>query len=541
MTPAFLPSHFSVKRPRASRPRPLLCCSSSPPGNNDYLQSKVESHLLASEQTSSLTPSTPPHPPNALPVQLDLLNYHARFFSRRPQTRPTAIRFYRRCIDLNSADGRAWLGLARIHIVQGDIAAARGTFQAGAKASRENAHLLQGWGTLEQKQGAVQLAKKLYEGALRADPEHCASWVALGMWYRKVEKNISKAREMFKKGSEANPRNYYVWHAWGMLERDCRRFKVARECFRRGVEANPNNAATYVNWGTMEGKIGNNKKAVELFEKAHVANPRNTHAYVSHASAAERLGDVEKAVELLKTAIAIRPHDAAPRQSLGLVEWRRGNVERARAEFQDALRVNEGHVPSWNAWAKMERELGLVKRARELYQEAVWAGPRAKYVVRTWHAWAMMEREEGDVEAARRNFRHGLEVDDGNIALLSGLATLEAEEGNMERARDCLERCVRLMPGLKSTWTLYEELEREYGSEKRAELVYERRVVMGNQVEDRLIVSEAMPGDFKAGGMWFDAMELKPTDSAFESVWQSGGDIVTKGKRTKRGRSDKTD
>lgn len=395
----------------------------------------------------------------------------------------------------------------------------------GTNASRKNPHLLQAWGVLEEKQACWQRAKALYEAAVRADEAHCASWVALGLWYRKYEKDVTKARRMFKKGSEVNPRNYYVWHVWGILEKDCRRFKVARECFRRGVEANPNNAATYVTWGGLEDALGNGDKAIELFEKAHVANPRNTHAYVSHAVAAEKLGNVKKAVELLQTAIGIRSHDAAPRQMLGLVEWRRGDVERARGHFQRALKVNERHGPTWHAWAQMEQNLGLIDRARDLYQEAVWAAPRAAHVVRTWHAWATLELEHGNVDLARRYFAHGLEVDSSNVALLSGLATLEAQSENMGRARDCLEKCIRLMPDLRATWRLYEKLERKYGSAQRAQLVFERCVVTSQQVDQRLIVSEPLPGDYKAGGMWFDALELKPTDSAFEFVWKSGGKI----------------
>lgn len=465
------------------------------------------------------------HPPPALPVQLDLLNYHARIFSRRRPTRPAALRFYRRCIKLDSADGRAWLGLARIHIAEGDIESARRTFRAGTNASRKNPHLLQAWGVLEEKQGCWQRAKALYEAAIRADERHCASWVALGMWYRKYEKDTTKARQMFKRGSEADPRNYYVWHVWGTLEKECRRFKIARECFRRGVESNPNNAATYVIWGGLEDMLGNVNKAVALFERARIANPRNTHTYVSHALALEKLGNPEKAIELLQTAIEIRPHDAAPRQMLGLIESRRGNVERAREYFQESLKVNERHGPTWHAWAQMEQNLGLLDRARELYQESVWAAPRAPHVVRTWHSWAMLELEQGQVDVARRYFAHGLEVDGCNVALLSGLATLEAKAGNMGRSRDCLEKCIRLMPDLRSTWKLYEGLERKYGSMQRAQLVFERCVVTSQQVDQRLIVSEPLPGDYKAGGMWFDALELKPTDSAFELVSKSGGKI----------------
>lgn len=538
LAPAFCAFPLPTKRWRPFTAPPHLTprCAATPdqpaqPAQPDRsLQKKVESHLLDSEQRSDLIPPAS-HPPAALPVQLDLLNYHARVASRRRSTRPTAHRLYRRCISLNSADGRAWLGLARLRLADGDVTAARRTFRAGVSASRGNAHLLQAWGVLEERQGNPARAKGLYEAAVRADPAHCAAWVALGLWYRRFQNDVSEARNAFKQGAEADPNNYYVWHVWGMLERDCRRLPVARECFRRGVEANPNNAATYVAWGSLEDLLGNYNAAIDLFKRAHVASPRNTHAYVSHAVAAERGGDIAEAVSLLQTAIAIRPSDPAPRQTLGLVAFRSGDADSARAHFQAALDVDEKHGPTWHAWACVEQKLGQLDRARELFQEAIWAGPQSPHVVRTWHSWGMMELDDNNFEAARRNFAHGLEVDPTCIPLLTAAAKLEASVGNMPRARECMEKCIRLQPTLRSTWEKYEDLEREFGSAQRAQLVYERCVVTSKQVDARLIVSEALPGDFAAGGMWIDPLELSPTESAFKSM-QDVGNFVPQGKTT---------
>lgn len=461
-----------------------------------------------------------------LPVQLDLLNYHARVASRRRNTRARARGLYRRCVDINSADGRAWLGLAKLHLAEGDVANARKTFRGGVNSSRKNSHLLQAWGVLEEREGFVDRAKGFYEAAVRANPQHTPSWVALGLWYRRVRNDVVHAREMFRNGIEADPTNYYVWHVLGVLEKDCLQFPVARECFRRGVAANPNNAATYVLWGSLEDSLGNFAVAFELFQKAHVANPRNAHAYVSHAVCAERSGDVGKAISLLETAIEVRPNDPAPRQTLGLVHFRSGEVEQARAQFKAALRIDDKHGPTWHAWARVESALGLFERARELYQEAVWAAPESKHVVKTWHAWASLELEEGNCRVARRYFAHGLEVDSKSVPLLEGLATVEAMEGNMMQAREYFETCIRLQPSAKATWRLYEDLEREYGSAKRAQLVYERFVVTSKQVDERLVVGKPLPGDYAAGGMWIDALELKPTVSAFDSVGNIDTDQV---------------
>lgn len=477
-------------------------------------------------QNAPHIPTDPPKVPltplkqskQLLPVTLDLLNYHARTSSRKRHLHALASKLFRRCIVLSPTDGRAWLGLARLHASRGDIQSARRTFREAVAVCRKNPHLLQAWGVLEERQDAIDRAKGLYLAALRADPSHAPAWVALGLWHQRHTRDNSSARQAFQRGAKADPSNYYVWHVWGVLEKNCRRFPIARDCFQKGVAANPSNAATYVLWGSLEDECGNTGAAIKLFEKAHATAPNNLHAYLSHAVAAERSGDVRKALQLLRKAIQIRPDDAAPRQALGLLQFRAGKVEEARRTFKIALEKNPKHCPSYHAWARVECALGNLDSARKLFQESVWASPRSPNVVRTWHSWAMMEMNAGKFDVARRYFFHGLDVDDRSVPILIGIAMLEAKEGNMHRAREFMEKCVHYEPWRQSMWRAYQQLETQYGSSHRAQLVYERSVVVGQQVEERFKLADPLPGDFQGSGMWLDALELSPDKSAFDSV-----------------------
>lgn len=539
----FCPVPLLAKRPRAhpfshrlhpSTPRipSLAPCPSITrcvlDASDPSLAHKVETTLLATEQASDLSTGESRLPPRALPVALDLLNYHARVASRRPPSRDVADRLYRRCIDLNPADGRAWLGLARLRASVGNTDGARRTFRSAVSAAPGNPFILQAWGVFEERLRNLERAKNLYLAALRADPLHAPAWVALGLWHQRHANDISSARIAFRRGAQADPSNYYVWHVWGVLEKNCRRFPRARDCFRKGVSANPYNGATYVLWGSLEDEAGNNDIAMNLFEKAHTVNPRNMHAYLSHAVAAEKAGDLAKARKLLKRAIAIRPSDAAPRQLLGLLQFRQGDLSAARGTFEKALEKDPKHAPTWHAWARVECASGHHDRARKLFQEAVWVAPRALHVVRTWHSWAMMEMNLGRNEAARRFFAHGLDVNNRSVVLLTGVAELEAKEGNMSRAREYMERCVRLEPWRLSMWRLYQRLENNFGSAHRAQLVYERSVVIGQQVEERYKLSDPLPGDFQGSGMWIDALELPPDKSAFDSIGAGTTSVTSK-------------
>ncbi|PXF46043.1 hypothetical protein BWQ96_04218 [Gracilariopsis chorda] len=455
-------------------------------------------------------------PPQPLPLQLDLLNYHARRASRHAPDRAAAL--FQRALCINSADGRAWLGLARLQIAAGKPDAARETFRAAMRACPKNAHLLQAWGVLEQRQHAPTRARGLFRAAVRAHPSHAPSWVALALWYQRHAHDLTTARECLQRATEAQPHNYYAWQVWAQLESSVGNISKARHFFAQSLNVNARNAATYVAWACFEAAQNNLDMAVRMFEKAHKVSPRNVRAYVAHAAVAERAGSRKRAKELLTTALSIRPDQPGPRQMMALLQFREGRIQDARDHFRGALEVDRTHGATWHAWACVELSCGNVQRARELFQEAIWATPQSEHAVRTWHAWASLEMQERQFSAARRYFAHAMEIDSNSVPILNGMAKLEAMTGDMSRARQLLEQSIRLKPNLKSTWKLYEDLELAYGSVYRAQLVYERCVVFMRQVGERLVVSEALPGDFKAGGMWIDALELSPSESAFDKI-----------------------
>ncbi|CAN8064515.1 unnamed protein product [Agarophyton chilense] len=479
------------------------------------MTTKVEAHILREEQKPLyVPPSCTPSPP--LPLQLDLLNYRARRYMYRSPRRAAAL--FQRALLINSADGRAWLGLARLKEASRDYAQARRAFHDGVRACPQNAHLLQAWGVFEQRRRAIARAHGLFKAAVRAQPTHAPSWVALALWHQRYDKDYNRARKCVQKATEVQPHNYYAWQVWAQLESSLGNVQLARRYFEKSASVNANNAATLVAWACFEAVQSNFDMAIHTFEKAHKVSPRNVRAYVAHASVLERAGYRNRARNMLVRAMRQRPNEAGPRQMMGILEYRDGRAQVAREMFESALAVDRSHTPSWHAWACVELNCGNIERARDLFQHAIWAHPQSSHAVRTWHAWASLEMQQKQFGAARRYFAHAMEIDANNVAILTGMARLDAMTGDIVRARQLLEKSIRLKPYMKSTWKLYEDLELAYGSVHRARMVYERCVLYMRQVDQRLVVSDALPGDFRAGGMWIDALELSPNESAFDKI-----------------------
>jgi len=239
VSPILFPS-FPSNRPTSplsrTRPPPRCCFNERLKAHNDSLTRKVEESLLDAEQAPPPPSPSKPHP---LPMQFELLAYHARNLARSKATRPSAESMYQRILHHDRTDGRAWIGLARLRFTDARYEDARATFREGSRSSLRNPHLLQAWGVFEERCGDTSRALSLFEAAVAADVNHCPSWVALGLWYQRYPRDYSKSAYCFSRGAEANPNNYYVWHVWGMLERQRQNYPAARRYFKKGIQANP--------------------------------------------------------------------------------------------------------------------------------------------------------------------------------------------------------------------------------------------------------------------------------------------------------------
>lgn len=528
---------YRTKRPRSSALiAPRCCVRDAYQSHRKSLTEKVEESLMEDEQAP---PAPTPTIPRPLPLQNILLNYHARNLARAKASRPSAADMYLRILRNDRTNGRAWIGLARLRAKDGRTEAAREAFAEGARCCTGNPYILQAWGVFEERSGDTRRALELYQAAVATDPNHCPSWVALGLWYQRFAQDYARAADCFSRGAQANAKNYYLWHVWGVLERERRNYAAARRCFKNGLVANPRNAPTYVVYGALEASLGRLEDAQNLFLKAHKVAPRNVHALVSHANVAERLGKRGNARVLLERARVLRPNNPAPLQALALLEYRAHDLDAARKCFREAVELEKNHAPTFLSWACMERDLRNFGRARELFQQAVWASPGER-AVRAWHAWSSFELSQGNLELARRYASHGLLANKRSTALLTLLATISCKEGDFERARELLEAAVKVSPRERATWQAYERIENQSGDAAKAAAVKERSIAAMRFDGARLAVSSSQAGDFNSVGTWVESddlrgqkaetvrevrsverMKFRKTDGPFSYLWKS--------------------
>ena len=246
----------------------------------DFLSKALSERMLEEKFDNVRAPYREPKRPKPLPYQLDLLSYYAKEALKKRNI-PEAVRIYKRCVELDRYDGRAYIGLARIEGRRRNTTAARGIFEEGLKWCGENPFVLQAYGVFEQKNGVrsisslppslpgspqneqenrklipsslppslpsslppspsqdLRKAMELFDAAIKQGPKHSASWLAKAQLLWELGRK-REARECFQTAVQSNTDNEVLWHAWGVAEKRDGNFGVARKLLRKATEINP--------------------------------------------------------------------------------------------------------------------------------------------------------------------------------------------------------------------------------------------------------------------------------------------------------------
>lgn len=208
---------------------------------------------------------------------------------------------------------------------------------------------LQALGTLEQKLGNLASAEQLYLQAIRSRPSHAAAWVSLAQLRTKQLRQGAPAgracyqsaeRELSRIGARPSS---FVYTAWASMEykkggrgaEDKKSLRRARELYRKALEADPRCSAAYLQLGVMEGDCGNFDAAKECFERVLKFDQRNSRVLQAYAIMESRRGpagnvDSRKVLGLFERALKANPRDAGVYQAYALYVVELGDVDSAR-------------------------------------------------------------------------------------------------------------------------------------------------------------------------------------------------------------------
>jgi tetratricopeptide (TPR) repeat protein len=452
---------------------------------------------------------------NPLKLNADRLNYLAKKELQHGRVEE-AVELLELAVQIDSRDGRAYLGLSRCAQRRGDFQLAREYLKAGIANSYEtvgteaepvrgtNPYLTQALGCLEEQAGQLALAEELYLKSIKSRPSHAASWVSLAqLRTQKLGLSVSTGRSCYQNAERelkkaGQPPSAYVYTAWAAMEYhkagDLRR---ARELFKAALAVDPKCSAAWLQLGVMEANKENWMEAQGCFEAVLKFDQRNSRVLQAYALMETKRpdGSSRKAIDLFERALTANPRDAGVYQAYALYVAELGDINAARDLLQRGTQVDKRHAPVWQSWGVLETRHGTASAARDVFQQGIWACAQLTgsqsggyRCARLWQAWGVLEAREGDYAAARRCFSRALDADQRNIAAITAWALMEESQRNIQDARCIFERTLpNFAAGSEakiSLWRTYELMEQRLDNVGLAQQVYQRSMSEAIMVTD---------------------------------------------------------
>jgi len=454
---------------------------------------------------------------SALKINADVLTYHARR-ELRYNNLEESRNLYKKALEIDPRDGRTYLGLSRIAQKRKDYRLARKWLQDGIKESVSvhpttgqpdwggNPYILQALGCFEEKMGYLGKAEQYLIKAIRSRPSHAPAYVALvQLRTRKFRQTAQVGRRLFMKCEEELKKagmepNAFVYTSWAALEyKKEGNVQRARMLFQKAIEIDPRCSSAWLQWGVMEAanapdddneetnnrNMNNYEQAEYCYRSALRHDPKNSRVLQAYAILETKRGNTRNAINLFERALKSKPRDAGVLQAYALFVSDLGDYESARALLEKGTRVNKRHAPLWQAWGVLELRRKNYDEARDIFQQGIWncsqpSGTQSGgyACARLWQAWGVLEFKTGDIAAARQCFHRALDADPRNAATFTAWTILEEMEGQTKDARAIYERALKQFPASSdeklSLWRSYELMEQREGNSNRAQLVYQR-------------------------------------------------------------------
>ncbi|GAB4821788.1 hypothetical protein N2152v2_008834 [Parachlorella kessleri] len=389
--------------------------------------------------------------PKPLRINMDLALYRAR------QTRIAATRSQdlterskllrdaeaalRRCLELDPTDGRSYVSLGKILVLQRRYDEAARLYEEGAAATGgTNAYIWAAWAYMACKQGNTQLARKLYDAAVVADSGHAAAWHGWGLMEKGLG-NYIKARDLWIKGIQATRRrpNPYLYQSLAVLAAEMGVTEEARKWFQLGTDTVMGAAshALWQAWALMEARQGDKQAVRPLLQRGLAVSPRSRYNYLALAQWEKQQGDLGEARRLFREGSERNPRDAALLQAWAMMEQEQGSIAEARQLFRKGSKADPSHLYVWQAWGVMEARAGNLDAARELFQQGVWsAPPRDRDVSLIFQAWAVLEAGAGNHSMARQLFKCAVKANPKSEPSWLAWADMEDSLGAYDRGNE---------------------------------------------------------------------------------------------------------
>jgi len=368
-------------------------------------------------------------------------------------------------------DGQHYTMWATLELEAGNVKEARRVLEEGSKRYPGDQFILQRWGALEMKYGAVSKARELFDRSVTIQP-HAPTFVAWAILeddegriamqpthrYNKFETVDDSDPDITDVPTLADPA---IANLLAELTKNVERDKGEREGSRLQSSKSllePSSSKLFTSLGghaILDTQLAVNISANE-FAAAQLA----------------------KARQLLNIGMLVDPQHGPIYHAFGNMELRHGNITGAREVLMKGILNNSTDIESlYHAWGMLELKDNRRREAGEIFRRGIELGLRGNKEVDNGvsfllHSLGMLEADNHRPEEAKKVFSTGVSLFPKHSQLLLGLAIAMMALGEHDAAREKFKAAVDADPYHAHAWQSWAIAEKQCGNLELAKILF---------------------------------------------------------------------
>jgi protein O-GlcNAc transferase len=254
---------------------------------------------------------------------------------------------------------------------------------------------------------------------------------------------LHEAKRLYEAALTAQPNHADALHCLGVLFLQLGQIEMALDHIRRALVANPNMPAAYGNLGIALKAAGQIEDSLTALRRAIALDPSRPLAHFSLANALSESRRLPEAIDAYRQAIALKSDYAEAHSNLGIALEQIGNSQEAIAAFRQAVVANPDYAGARNNLGKALRNLGQLDEAIEEYRRAVTLDPAAAEM---HYNLANALREKGMLDEAIAAYREAISLKSDFALAHNNLGNALSDTGGQHAAIACYQKAMSFKP-----------------------------------------------------------------------------------------------
>lgn len=289
-----------------------------------------------------------------------------------------AIVEYKRVIQADVINARAYTGLGVAYSEKGDFAKPIAYYQGIFDANPEDVHKCYELGVAHESNGQIDKAKELFEMALRINPEYASAHHSLGDIYG-ARGDYIKEMEHLKKAVELNTDDIDAYYISNIPYGRKIVYDQARDCFLTAIKIDSDYSDAYLGLGRLYTKLAklyayeiNFDSAIRYLQKVVALKHSSPDIYYLMGNTLWERGRSDEAINMFRKAIEggiVSSSDSY--YSLGLIYSEMNKSDKAAECFKEAILLDAHNAMAYYYlglyYVSKGNKIGASQQARALF------------------------------------------------------------------------------------------------------------------------------------------------------------------------------